>query len=115
MPNQKPVRLKPRDFQSLGEKLQHLHSTLPPGEARFFEFLLESALAAAGQKPPPPWINTHIPSKPHGSKRGIVAGGADGLTILVNRYGKFYVIEPEGPLPTERGADILGAIPIRGA
>ena len=114
MPNQKPVRLEPRDFESLGEKLQQLHSTLPPGEARVFEFLLESAVTAAGQKAPPPWSNK-VRSKPHGSgKRAIVKGGADDLTILVNRYGKFYVIEPEGPLPTERRADILGALPIRG-
>lgn len=113
MPNQKPVRLEPRDFESLGEKLQHLHSTLSPGEARVFEFLLKRAVTAAGNKAPPPLVNK-VRSKPHGSKRALVRGGADGRTVLVNRYGQFYVIEPEGPFPTELPAHILGAISISG-
>ena len=111
----KTVTLKRTDFESLGKKLQQLHSTLPKGEARFFEFLMESAAEAACQKPPPPWIASRFRPKPHGAKTGIVVvGGADGLTVLVGRYGNFTVIEPEGPLPMERKTEILGAIPIRG-
>jgi len=105
------VKVTRKELESLGRKLEKLHSTLSSGEAAAFEFLVESAVAAAGFAPPPPWITPRFRYKPRGAKM-LVAGGADGLTILINSHGKITVVPPIGPLPTERfGA--LGAIPIR--
>jgi hypothetical protein len=112
MTNEKRVKVDGRDFESLGLKLQRLHSTLSTNEAYIFEYLMEEAAAGAGQWPQPPWIKPRLKYKPRGA-RMLVAGGADGLTILINSHGKITVVPPQGPLPTDRG-DALGAIPIRG-
>ena len=110
------VKLNTADFESLGQKLERLHSSLSTPERQVFEFLLESAADAAGQSPPPPWMKSRFrfkPRHPRGAKM-LVAGGSDGLTILITRSGKIVVVPPEGPLPTDRDADVLGAIPING-
>ena len=105
------VQVTPKAFEALGQKLERLHSTLSSDEANIFEFLMESAAAGAGQWPPPSRIHPKFRYKPRGAK-ALVAGGADGLTILINAHGKITVVPPEGPLPTDRSA--LGAIPIQG-
>jgi len=93
-----------------------LHSSLSTPERQVFEFLLESAADAAGQSPPPPWMKSRFRFKPRHPRGAtmLVAGGSDGLTILITRSGKIIVVPPEGPLPTDRDADVLGAIPING-
>jgi len=111
MPARDKIRVSPADFASLGEKLQRMRKTLSAGEANVFEYLMESAGAAAGQWPPPSWFRLRFKYKPRGAKM-LVAGGADGLTILINSHGKITVVPPEGPLPTDRTG--AGAIPING-
>ena len=111
MPAAEKTRVTPADFSSLGEKLQRLRATLSAGEAKVFEYLMESAGAGAGQLPPPSWFRLRFKYKPRGAKM-LVAGGVDGLTILINSHGKITVVPPEGPLPTDRTG--VGAIPING-
>ena len=44
----------------------------------------------------------HVPHGNPGHGRGeklLVAGGDDGLTVLVTRDGRVIVVQPEGPLP----------------
>ncbi|HYM13909.1 MAG TPA: hypothetical protein VEU62_24435 [Bryobacterales bacterium] len=106
------VKVARADFEKLGQKLERLYSTLSSGEAHVFEFLMEGAAAGAGQWPPPAWITPRFRYKPRGAQM-LVAGGADGLTILINSHGKITVVPPIGPLPFDRHADALGAIPIR--
>ena len=107
------IKVKPREFESLGKKLERLFSTLPPGEAAVFSFLMEAVAIGAGQAPPPSWITPRFRYKPRGAK-ALVVGGSDGLTILINSHGKITVVPPIGPLPMDRHTDALGAIPIQG-
>ena len=74
---------------------------------------MEAVAAGARQAPPPSWITPRFRYKPRGAK-ALVAGGADGLTILINSHGKITVVPPIGPLPMDRHTDVLAAIPIRG-
>lgn len=113
MVNEQNIKVTAEDFQSLGQKLEALHSTLSEGEAHVFGFLMESASAGAGQIPAPAWITPYFKYKPRGARQ-LVTGGADGLTVLLTGRGKLIVVKPEGPLPVERPADVLAAIPIRG-
>ena len=113
MANELNIKVAAEDFQSLGKKLEALHSTLPDAEAHIFEFLMESASAGAGQIPAPSWITPHFKYRPRGGSH-LVAGGPDGLTVVLTGRGRLIVVKPEGPLPVERHADVLAAIPIRG-
>jgi hypothetical protein len=113
---QERVEVKRADFESLGTKLEKLYSQLSQGEASIFEFLMENAVSAARQDHPPPKFVTNnlkprFRFKPRGGAH-LVAGGSDGLTIVITGRGKMIVVPPKGPLPTERIVDVLGAIRI---
>lgn len=111
--NEQDIKVAAEDFQSLGQKLEALYSTLSEGEAHVFGCLMESAASGAGQIPPPAWITPHFKYKPRGGAH-LIAGGADGLTVLLTGRGKLIVVKPGDPLPEGRHTDVLGAIPIRG-
>lgn len=115
MPQKTKVKVAPADFQSLGKKLQRLHSSLSSGEAHVFESLIGTLAPGANKLRQHGWF--HIP-RSWGVGHNVptlVAGGSDGLTILVYKNGKVVVIGPEGPMPEGPWLTGLGAIiPISG-
>lgn len=115
MPGKTKIKVASADFTSLGKKLQNLHTTLSSGEAKIFESFMGILGVGANHIPPHKWF--HIP-KSWGVGHNVptlVAGGNDGLTILVYKNGKVVVIGPEGPLPDGPwGTGLTAAISTQG-